>query len=939
MSKENQLVIGERAVEPLMARRVLQAEKPSPHVLANWPEMIAQAISRPNGARYYRCALQVNSPLQDRFKGFDSRHRRHSAAYQHDYALSLARACKRIGIDVIGLCDHNSVAYLKTIRDELNEEGIIVFPGFEIASTEGIHLLCLFNPDADIEDLDHLLTELGLPPKDRWTNSEGLAPRQSPLAFPRILERVQRHREGICIAAHVDRENGLLYECAKTTRVQYFTDQNLLAAQIAGRREDLMEFYRKVVDNELEHYRRQKEIALLNCLDVYNLKDLDKPECSTWIKMSSPSVEGLWQAFLDPQSRLRLLSEETPKPHAELVAMAWEGGFLSGSTIHFNENLNCLIGGRGTGKSTLIESLRYVLGLQPAGEDIQKRHESILREVLRSGTHISLLVRSHRPSPRYYLIERTYPGKPVVRDESGNVLGMHPNEIFSGVEIFGQHEIAEIARDQSKQYRLIHRFRDPEVAELEARKEEIRHQLETNRIDLLRTQKEIEAVEEKLSRLPAVEEKLRRYQDFGIEKKLKEQSLLAREESLLKMSREKFPAIKKAIEQLRQVLAFDYTFLNAEAVTELPNADLWAKLRRTIEKFQEEMEQTADNAASVIQETETTLWEIAEIWEARRQKKRGAYEKILRELQKESIDGEIFMKLRREYEMLVPLKNERRKLEQKNRDLEKQRRHLLQEWEEIKANIFKFDQAAAAKISQLLAGRVRAQVIKEHDLTPLLDLLKKYTKGLKFKAIQECLQEQHLISLADFVQHVREGNETLRDIYEFNERTAAAIAGLPSKAVYEMEELELLTSINLELNVAEKNQEPVWKALQELSIGQKATAILQLLLSESDMPLVIDQPEDDLDNRFIAEGIIPTLRQEKGRRQFLFATHNANLPVLGDAELIIGLEASGDNQTGAVQIRDDHLGSIDLASVKLLVEQILEGGKQAFETRRVKYGF
>jgi hypothetical protein len=86
------------------------------------------------------------------------------------------------------------------------------------------------------------------------------------------------------------------------------------------------------------------------------------------------------------------------------------------------------------------------------------------------------------------------------------------------------------------------------------------------------------------------------------------------------------------------------------------------------------------------------------------------------------------------------------------------------------------------------------------------------------------------------------------------------------------------------------------------------------------------------------------LRREKRRRQFLFATHNANLPVLGDAELIVALEAANSDEpsadaTDAVVIQDDHLGAIDTPSVKYLVEQILEGGKEAFETRRAKYGF
>jgi len=127
--------------------------------------------------------------------------------------------------------------------------------------------------------------------------------------------------------------------------------------------------------------------------------------------------------------------------------------------------------------------------------------------------------------------------------------------------------------------------------------------------------------------------------------------------------------------------------------------------------------------------------------------------------------------------------------------------------------------------------------------------------------------------------------------------------------------------------------------VEALSTGQKATAVLLLLLLESDAPLIVDQPEDDLDNRFITEGIVPRIREEKRRRQFIFSTHNANIPVLGDAELIVGLSAAGETDAGQVSIAPEHSGSIDRRSVRELVEEILEGGREAFERRRRKYGF
>lgn len=235
VSKQTQLLIDDRDRASRLVARTAANERQT----LQFPEPIQAAICRRNGANYYRCALQVNTPFQDNFKGFESRHRRHSPAYQRDYALALAKACKKAGVDVVGICDHNSVAYLEIVRHELGQENLIVFPGFEIASTEGIHLLCLFKPDAKILDLDHLLTELGLPPKERWMKGEGVLPRQSTLAFPEIVERVQRQREGICIAAHAENENGLLKECAKTTRAIFHRSQfarraNRRAARRAG---------------------------------------------------------------------------------------------------------------------------------------------------------------------------------------------------------------------------------------------------------------------------------------------------------------------------------------------------------------------------------------------------------------------------------------------------------------------------------------------------------------------------------------------------------------------------------------------------------------------------------------------------------------------------------------------------------------------------------
>jgi hypothetical protein len=531
------------------------------------------------------------------------------------------------------------------------------------------------------------------------------------------------------------------------------------------------------------------------------------------------------------------------------------------------------------------------------------------------------------------LIERRYSQPPLVYDESGEVLQIHPAEILPEVEIFGQHEIAEIARDRVKQHQLLQRFRDPETAaEFETQKNELQNALKLNRQELLQTQRDSETLAEKLSRLPAIEEKLRRYKELGIEAKLKEQADFTREEALLKNSREGIPPIKKALEQLRRVLAQNSGKIDSAALAELPNADLWKRLEKALAHFHEKIQTCLDGADESLSEAGIELLKIAQAWEIRRQ----ANDRNARELR--TADGDIFIKLRREYETLAPLKKDARRLKQHEDDLKEQRAQFLQKWEELKWQMFELDQAAAGKISQKLVGRVRVRVAKEGNLTPLLDLLQEHYDKKKFRdAVASKLNDERPISIAEFVQHLRDGSKILNEIYTFTPKRAEQLATLPAEEILAIEELDLPTSVHFELNVAEKNQTPNWKPMHALSIGQKATAILLILFLESEAPLVIDQPEDDLDNRFITETIIPNLRREKRQRQFIFATHNANLPVLGDAELIVALEP-GSDETPA-EIKDDHLGAIDTASVKWLVEQILEGGQQAFEMRRAKYGF
>ena len=211
--------------------------------------------------------------------------------------------------------------------------------------------------------------------------------------------------------------------------------------------------------------------------------------------------------------------------------------------------------------------------------------------------------------------------------------------------------------------------------------------------------------------------------------------------------------------------------------------------------------------------------------------------------------------------------------------------------------------------------------------------------GGNLAAALERLREQDQLSLPEIAQYCREGKESLMENYGFPSGPAERIAGASIDLFMRLEELELPVTTRIELNTAAEGAPAAWQALEALSTGLKATAVLLLLLLESEAPLVVDQPEDDLDNCFITEGVVPIMRREKRRRQFVFSTHNANIPVLSDAEQILGLNASSEAKEGQARIARQHMGSIDSPSVRELVEEILEGGKDAFEMRRSKHGF
>ena len=131
------------------------------------------------------------------------------------------------------------------------------------------------------------------------------------------------------------------------------------------------------------------------------------------------------------------------------------------------------------------------------------------------------------------------------------------------------------------------------------------------------------------------------------------------------------------------------------------------------------------------------------------------------------------------------------------------------------------------------------------------------------------------------------------------------------------------------MNVSSAGQ-PKFRDASDLSRGQKCTALLPILLARRDSPLIIDQPEDNLDNHFIFETVVNAVQRLKRRRQMIFITHNANIPVLAEADLMLVMNSDG--RIGFVE----KSGTVDECREQII--DLLEGGREAFELRSKRYG-
>ncbi len=876
-------------------------------------------------ARFFKCALQVNPAGYIQYRG------QQQSLSEDEYNQQLLDKALEAGIEVIGLADHGSVNSVDSIRALFNQSGIVVFPGFEIASSEKIHFVCLFDEAKTSQELERILGRL-----DLLDPENGVLPTN--LTAIQLIDKVNEIG-GFIYAAHSTNDDGVL----KRRMSHAWQHKGLLAAQIPGSIDDLYgvesDFYRKVFLNKDTNYQREREMAAINAADVAKPEDIKSQGASCLIKMTKPCFASFKQAFLDAGSRVRLNSDKPESYASAIERIRFTGGYLDGVDIELSDHLNAVIGGRGTGKSTLLECIRYAFALEPKTQNALKQHKSVIDNNLgKERGMVEVTLRSATLHGRRFTVSRKYGNQPTVVDEQGNISPYHPTDLLPGIELYGQNEIYEMTRDELSRNQLIERFLEGEHEHFDQGIEKVLAGLKENRESIKRALNQKADLEAEVERLPKLLDQAKQFKDLGLDEKLEIIPKLEKEKQLSERAKEDLSRVKEAIDTLKDNLP-DTVFLSDTSLEGLPHAELLKNQRGILESLKSgltqslaQLEQLADNAAEQLLPVQQSLVDAQSIEE---QQLENAFKEIPASQGKTGRQiGAEYQVLLKQIEQIRPKQTNMQNRQVQIAELYNQRKKLLLELDQQTSARATSIVKSVRRLTRKLDKKVQLSLQPEGNRQCLVDFLNACNlEGVGLKRLAWVLEQA--FSPANLAATIRQGEAELTNTFGIPDSVTRALTRLPEQKLLELEELLLPDTMSIELNVTHGEREAVFRPIDDLSTGQQCTAVLHLLLLDNPDPLILDQPEDNLDNAFIAERIVAELRRAKLSRQFLFATHNANIPVFGDAEWI-GVLSVADNKG---LILPDQQGAIDMPEVQKLAADILEGGKSAFNQRREKYGF
>jgi len=890
-------------------------------------------------ARFYPVDLHCHSPLSPCFGKKDGNSQDDIEATAEHIAIA---GCEK-GLYLLAITDHHSCEKAKEISDackEIRDSGdnlypnnnLIVLPGMEISVEENarnIHVLAIFPEDCSSSEIERILDDTGIEsnPVNRTD--------QSKVTTKRLIEIVKRIRGqgGLAILAHVNSTNGYREEMKSLE----WDDDKIL--------ENICELNVNAVEvskpGDVPHFiSNDKQPACVIGSDAHYLKDIGGKEYITRVKMTKPGFSDLERAFQDPETRIRFQDPQGTGSKT-ILGIKFDGGFLDQQTISFTSNLNCLIGGRGTGKSSCIEAIRYLFDKQIPDErssDIKKLRESVLKDC----TAYVIFEDQHGEK---FVLQRRF-GDPdtkiLTMDGFENTdidLKLSQNLRLS---FYGWSEIEGIAKKASQQLDLIDGFIDG-IDDLKRGEQGAIGDLKANARDIKSKMDEVEREAGNVGNLQELKSEL---ETIGEEQKDEEKNkekivneaellndLIDQLESLHDEIKEvdldgeikgQSDLITKAITEDKLLFVDEF-----EAISKLLT-DSTAE-DSTLMTAREDLLSELTKLKEEVEKKQTTLKEKHDPVDA-------AFARLLEEFDQPEAKkiAQRREQLRKQIRIREKAQERKEKAEEELRKHQDLRTGLIKNLEDVRSEQYTLRNGYVSAISaKLPKGKanveVTIEVVEQGDMEEFKKILDNKFTGLRrqwrAKGYVDMISEHY--TPIEFAAAIR-----TRDLASF------VAAGFDvDEGVDIVSHLQDKPEDLMEIEICECTDLPkiyfdvegVKKPIEDLSPGQRCTALLPIILLETDTPLIIDQPEDNLDNQFIFDLVVNTLRSLKDRRQIIIATHNPNIPVSGDAENILVFKPDG------TKGKLERNGSIDYEPIIEDVKTIMEGGEEAFKVRASKY--
>lgn len=609
-------------------------------------------------------------------------------------------------------------------------------------------------------------------------------------------------------------------------------------------------------------------------------------------------------------------------------------GFLEEARISFNDGLNCIIGARGTCKSTLIETIRFVFNNDEkrieemirgrTDRDVEMpSHTGLLRATLGSGTAQCRVVDSENS----VTIERDLDSQTRVYREG--IKQVEDDRLLHQLEIYSQGELQLIAEDSVKRLELVDRPNKDAISRLSAiRKEQALKISEIGpRIQTIR--QNIETLKASLKGLPQFREQLLELQKDrpSLSDQLEtEHKRFQNRQMILEKAKEALAERSEIVNRIKASTSTDYPFKQVAESLRGVDTESARSISAAIEDFSAYLASTNIATAKI----ETSFGGALAQLESEFDKLSQNYFKLRKEQSfvSESLKKEEVLKVNigKLEQLQTQLEGFAKNLDSEILEREKCRKKI----EDASNEIFKLRISQVDEINKKYHKKIMLTLHQGTQSSPYREFLNELLQGSRIRNREQLSVEiSQKITPEELVGMVEDGeSKRLAECISIDPSTAAKIISFfhDNPEFYRVE--SNVFKDELEITMFDKS---IPKRVDQLSKGQKATAMLPLILRHAEYPLIFDQPEDDLDNRFIYETLVEQIRELKKTRQLIFITHNANIPVLGEADRVIVMEMKTPTKADIPRV-----GTVD--EVKDEILDLLEGGAEAFKLRQQKYG-